>query len=201
MYVVPDRWIEELIGFNFHRGILACARRLPTATLVDLAGPRDRKLAMTVCAGIQDRENLGSILRTSLALGANASLLGPQTCDPFARRVLRVSMGAVLQMPLAMSNDLATDLVALRDRHGVELVATVLDPQAEPLAACRVADRFALVLGNEGYGLPPQITELCQRQVTIPMSADVDSLNVGVAAGILLYGLQHRGGEDHPSVD
>lgn len=200
-YVVPDDGIEALIGFNFHRGVLACARRLPAVPLADLVGSRGRKLSGVVCADIQDRENLGSILRTSLALGADACLLGPQTCDPFARRVLRVSMGAVLRMPLATSTDLASDLVELRDRHGVELVATVLDPQAEPLSTCRVSDRFALLFGNEGNGLPTHLTELCQRKVTIPMSADVDSLNVGVAAGVLLHGLLRPGHAVEPSLD
>jgi len=201
LYVVPDHWIERLVGFDFHRGVLACARRLAETTLDQLVGDAGRPFSLVVCAGIQDRENLGSILRNSLALGADACLLGPETCDPFARRVLRVSMGAVLRMPLVTSNDLVRDLVALRDRFAVDLVAAVVDQHAKPLATCRVSNRLALLLGNEGNGLPPHLTELCQHKVTIPMSADVDSLNVGVATGIFLYALLQQGREIRPSMD
>lgn len=192
VYVVPDGWIESLIGFNFHRGILGCARRLPSTPLAELVGPRERPVSLVVCVGIQDRENLGSILRSSLALGADAVLLGPETCDPFARRVLRVSMGAVLRTPLATSDDLPRDLSKLVEKHGMELVATVLDSSAEPLASCRVSHRFALLLGNEGNGLPPELVSRCSRKITIPMAADVDSLNVAVSAGIVLHTLLHR---------
>ncbi|MBX3411940.1 MAG: RNA methyltransferase [Pirellulales bacterium] len=193
VYVVPDAWFERLVGFNFHRGVLACARRLPGRPCEELLADAPEGGGLIVCAGIHDRENLGSIFRSALALGARGAIIGPDTCDPFDRRVLRVSMGASLRLPLAFSRDLARDLTTLREQQGIELMATVLDPAAETLGRRPCSRRFALLLGNEAHGLPPHLVELCQRKITIPMSAEVDSLNVAVTAGIVLHELL-RGG-------
>jgi tRNA G18 (ribose-2'-O)-methylase SpoU len=106
--------------------------------------------------------------------------------DPFSRRVLRVSMGAALHLPIVESRDLAADLAELAAAR-FELVAAVLDPAAEPLAKVRRGKRLALLLGGEGHGLAAQWLTLCHRRVTIPMQVGIDSLNVAVAAAVLLY--------------
>ena len=115
------------------------------------------------------------------------SLLGPQCCDPFSRRCLRVSMGAVLRAPYRKSADLAADLDALRDRWGVEMLAAVLDEQAVPLAGVRWPRRAAVMLGNEFDGLDDRWLCYCTQRATIPMARETDSLNLGVAAGIFVY--------------
>ncbi len=84
------------------------------------------------------------------------------------------------------SANLPTDLDRLQ-ALGVELLATVLAPDAEPLKACTRPRRFALLLGSEGHGLPAEIIAQCDRRITIPMHPGVDSLNVAVAAGIILH--------------
>jgi tRNA G18 (ribose-2'-O)-methylase SpoU len=121
----------------------------------------------------------------------DAVLVGRGSADPFSRRVLRVSMGGSLRVPIRSADDIGTDLRELRDSLGVELAATVLDSTAEPLATAGRADRFALVFGSEGHGLAPSIVALCHRRITIPMQLGTDSLNVAVAAGIFLH---HFGG-------
>ncbi len=98
-------------------------------------------------------------------------------------------MGAALKIPVRKSSNLAADLQELAGPLGVQLAATVLDPTAEPLDQATRPERFALLLGSEGHGLPPEIVELCQRKITIPMQGGTDSLNVAVAAGIFLYQL------------
>jgi tRNA G18 (ribose-2'-O)-methylase SpoU len=117
----------------------------------------------------------------------HALLLGPACADPFSRRVARTSMGANFRLPLIESSDLAQDLTALRDEYGVQLVATVLADDAEPLSSVVPVGRTALLFGSEGFGLTPHWLALCDRRVTIPMRPGVDSLNVNVAAGIFLY--------------
>jgi len=190
LWVVPDALVESLVGFNFHRGILACGRRKPEPPLEQLA-PVGRRTTLIVCPNVQDPENLGGILRIAAAFGGDGVIVGTAAADPFSRRVLRVSMGAALRVPVRQSPDIAADLRELAGPLGMQLAATVLDPTAEPLAQATRPDRFALLLGSEGHGLPPEIVALCQRKITIPMRAGTDSLNVAVAAGILL---NHFGG-------
>ena len=185
-WILPDELIEPLVGFDFHRGILACGRRRPRPTLEELA-PLGRPLTLAICAEVQDPENLGAILRISAALGVDGVLVGRGSADPLSRRVLRVSMGAALRVPIRESSDLEADLERLRSQLDVQLAATVLDPTAEPLSISTRPNRFALVFGSEGHGLPPSIVSLCQRRITIPMNQRADSLNVAVAAGICLH--------------
>jgi tRNA G18 (ribose-2'-O)-methylase SpoU len=185
-WMLPDELIEPLVGFDFHRGILACGRRRPSPTLEALAAI-GRPLTLAICSEVQDPENLGAILRISGAFGVNGVLVGRGSADPLSRRVLRVSMGASLRVPIRESLDLVADLERLRDQLDVRLAATVLDPTAEPLSTATRPERFALVFGSEGHGLAPAIVSLCHRRITIPMNERADSLNVAVAAGIFLH--------------
>lgn len=194
--VIRDEWVDALVGYNFHRGVLACGRRPDRATLasLDLGDAKSsRPTTLVVCPDVQDPENLGGILRLSAALGLNGVLLGPHCADYLSRRVLRVSMGAAFQVPIAVSRDLPADLGVLQREQGFEAWASVLDPDATPLGAAVRPPRLALLMGSEGHGLSPEVVALCDRRVTIPMRPGVDSLNVTVAAGILLYGLTQSG--------
>lgn len=187
IYVVSRKLLEATIGFNFHRGVLACGRRLPGPTVAEVAGDDSASTAtILVCPEVHDPTNLGSIIRTAAALGCQAMILGERSADPFSRRVLRVSMGAALQLPIVESNNLAVDLVALRNR-GYSLAATVLDPAAQPLRTFLPPPKLAILLGSEGHGLTPEWLGLCDRRITIPMALGIDSLNVAVAAAVMLY--------------
>jgi tRNA G18 (ribose-2'-O)-methylase SpoU len=184
IYVVNRSVLEGTIGFNFHRGVLACGRRIAGPTITDVA--RGETGTLLVCPDVQDPTNLGSVIRTAAAFGCSGMVLGSRCADPFSRRVLRVSMGAALHLPLVESRDLAADLQALQ-QAGFQLTATVIDPTAEPLATFRRPPKLALLLGSEGHGLAPQWLAMCNRRVTIPMRLGIDSLNVAVAAAVLLY--------------
>jgi tRNA G18 (ribose-2'-O)-methylase SpoU len=187
IYVAPRPLLAETIGFAFHRGIVACGKRQssPTITelLKDLGQPRS---TIIVCPDVQDPTNLGSIIRSAAAFGCDALLLGSHCADPFSRRVLRVSMGAALQLPVVESRELTADLQQLAAKD-FELLATVVDSNAQPLAASTRGPRIAILLGSEGHGLAEEWLALCHRRVTIPMQLGIDSLNVAVAAAVLLY--------------
>lgn len=187
LYVAPSHLIEELAGFKFHRGVMACGYRPSCPNLRSQMESAPPKTTIVVCVGIRDPENLGSVIRTGAAFGVQAVLLGPSCADPFYRRVVRTSMGANLSLPIVESRGLKADLLSLKHDHGVQLVATVLDDQARPLISAKRPDRLALLLGSEGFGLEPEWIAMCDHRVTIPMSQGVDSLNVSVAAGICLY--------------
>ncbi len=195
VFLLDDRLIEELIGFNFHRGALACAHRAELGgraayqQVLDAAcaEPSERTVVVVVCPDVHDPENLGSILRSCAGLGATAVVAGNHSADPLSRRVLRVSMGASLELPVWRAADVDRALTELAERWGFARLAAVLDRDAEELRAVRPMARAALVLGSEGPGLDPRWRALCDRSVAIPMQSGTDSLNVAVAAGILLY--------------
>jgi tRNA G18 (ribose-2'-O)-methylase SpoU len=171
-YVVSQELMTAILGLKFHSGVLACGKRKERQTL-DQVVPRDRaNLTLVICPEIANAENLGTMIRCH---------------DPFWRQSVRVSMGAIFRLPLVQSDDLLRDLRRLREGWGVELVASVLDETAQPLAAAKRGRKLGILFGNEAEGLGREWIEACDRRVTIPMHHGTDSLNVAVAAGIFLY--------------
>ena len=193
LYVVAQSRIEALVGFNFHRGLLACGRRRPWPTPAELARAAGPQATFVICPRVDNPENLGAIVRTADVLGADAVLASGRCPDPLSRRVLRVSMGTALRVPVVARDDLADEIGRLRRDHGFEIVGTVVDPAARPLDGYRRADRVAVFLGSEGHGLDPEWLDLCDRTLTIPMRPGAESLNLAVAAGIVLYHLLRSG--------
>jgi tRNA G18 (ribose-2'-O)-methylase SpoU len=192
VFVVSDEWIETIVGFNFHRGVLACGKRGPAVSIDILAVSLGERATIAVCPDVQDPDNLGVILRIASAFGIDAVLLGDRTADPFSRRVLRVSMGAAFRVPVLTAQDLAADLNHLHAHYAFERWATVLDADAVPLGELTRSPRLALLFGSEGHGLERPLIEQCERRVRIPMTPGVDSLNVAVAAGIFFYEAMQR---------
>lgn len=188
LFVASEALLSRIVGFPFHLGVLAAGRRRSLPSLEELLPrPPVPALRMLVLPEVTKPENLGLAVRSAAAFGLDAVLLGPRCCDPLSRRALRVSMGTVLQTPLGRSQDLVADLLALKQRWEVSLVAAVLQLPAQPLAEVCWPRRAAVLVGNEWTGLDSGWLTLCDQRVTIPMDPRVDSLNLGVAAGIFLY--------------
>ncbi len=202
VYLASDELLARIIGYKFHLGSLAIGVRPPaqgSTTLVPSwsSSPQGR-CTLVVAPDIINHDNLGSLLRISAGLGADGLLLGQRCCDPYWRRSIRVSMGAIFTLPVGRSVDIISDLQKLRDEHRFTLLATVLDTQAQPLHTIHRPlhsdrpDRVAMLVGNEAQGLPGSIVRICDRKVTIPMHQGTDSLNVAVATAIGLYQLVRR---------
>jgi tRNA G18 (ribose-2'-O)-methylase SpoU len=186
--VVPEAWMAEIVGFHFHRGIMACGLRKPPWILSEvLVAPLGKNVTLVALYGVQDPENMGAILRSCAALGIEHVLIGPKSADPFSRRVLRVSMGTLLSLKIIRSTNLMTDLAWLKERHGVESVATTLAVDSKPLEQTGRQTPLVILMGNEAYGLPPELQQAADHRVRIDMRLGTDSLNVGVAAGIVLH--------------
>ena len=187
LYVIPQELGEQLTGFNFHVGVLACGVRQPARTIDEVVPRRADRLTIAICPNCDNPENLGTIIRIGSAFGIDALLLGRSCCDPFSRRVLRVSMGAAFRLPIVESVDLRHDVLRLRNEWNLELIATVLDESASPLSTAERGARVGLLFGNEADGLDEQWQSICQRRLTIPMRLGTDSLNVAIAAAIFLH--------------
>jgi tRNA G18 (ribose-2'-O)-methylase SpoU len=183
--VAPQEVLDGVTGFHVHRGCLAIGER-PAAAAI----PAQAR-AVVVLEDLVDVDNLGSMARNAAALGADALLLSPRCADPFYRKAIRVSTGAVFTLPIARAERWPDDLRALKER-GFTLVAAVVGGDATPIQAYSPPARFALVLGAEGPGLSEGTRRICDARVTIPMTAGADSLNVATAGAVLLHGLMRR---------
>jgi tRNA G18 (ribose-2'-O)-methylase SpoU len=126
------------------------------------------------------------VFRSAAALGVGGVLLDPSCADPYYRRSVRVSMGAVLTLPIARARSWPADLARLAGRT---TVALTVSPTATPIHEVEVAGPVAVVLGAEGPGLRPETVRRCDVAATIPMTGGLDSLNVGHAAAIAFHRL------------
>lgn len=188
VFVLPQEEIAEVTGFNFHRGLLATATRLPLPSLDEVVTEDATTLA--VLEGVNDHENLGALFRNARAFGIDAVLLDPTTPDPLYRRSIRVSMGHVLHMPWTRLDPWPDRLADLQAR-GFTVVALTPAAGAEPIddLAKDPPSRVAVLLGAEGPGLSDQALQAADRKVRIPLDPDVDSLNVATAAAITFHRL------------
>lgn len=187
VYLVPDSMVNRIVGFQFHTGVMAIARRKPSISVEQLMGQGASRCTLMVLPETSSLQNMGGLIRVAAAFGVSGVIVGPESVDPFYRLPIRVSMGTCFRLPILRSLDLQGDLEQLRTRWGVELAATVLDADAQPLQNCTRGERLALLFGGEGYGLHRQWVERCDRKITIPMQLGTDSLNVTVSAAVFLY--------------
>ena len=186
-YVADETVMESLTGYQVHRGALALMRRKPTPSVETLTASARR---VVLLEDLKEHTNVGAIIRSAAAFGADAVLVSQACADPLYRRAIKVSMGTVFQVPWTVVEDWDLCLAQLAEL-GFSLVALTPSPDAQDLRAFAAAahDRVAIVLGTEGPGLTPASLDRCDR-VRIPMSAGVDSLNVAAAAAVALFALQ-----------
>lgn len=206
LLVAPRRLVQEIAGFKFHSGVIGLGVRPDPSPATPGEGWGEGPRAMSphpnpnllpeyrerglilVLPEITDPANLGALIRVAAAFGVQTVVLGEHCRDPFTRQTVRTSMGTIFSIRLIQSRDLRTDLRAMR-AAGMALIATVLDADAEALSTTAAPEWLALLVGNEGPGLPQDISAMCDRRVTIPMQLGTDSLNVVVATGIFLHHL------------
>jgi len=188
VYVLPDAVLTATLGFHFHSGVMAIGVRPPAVSL-DALVPRTGPLTLMVCPELNSAENLGGMIRIASAFGVRALLLGEKSVDPFWRQSVRVSMGNVFNLPIYTSPDLTHDLKRLRDEFTIDLIGTVLDDHATDLRGFKRPPRAAILFGSEAHGLSPSHVELCTAKITIPMKLGTDSLNVMVAAGVVMWAM------------
>lgn len=189
LFAASPAVLQRITGLGVHRGILGSFDRRPPRPASELlADPAIRRVV--VLERVSNPTNLGVILRSARALGIDAALLDPTCTDPLYRRVARVAMGEGYAFPWAVLPRLPGGLDPVRSA-GFRLVALTPDPEATPIDALAPGpdDRVALLLGAEGPGLSAGTMETADVRAGIPMRAGVDSLNVGVAAGIAFWEL------------
>jgi tRNA G18 (ribose-2'-O)-methylase SpoU len=188
IFVAAPSLLEELVGYNLHRGCIALARRDSEGSLDAVLNANPRLLVGL--EQVANPENIGNVFRNAMAFGADAVLLSRDCADPLYRKAVRVSMGGTLLTPFAYVGSWPAAIERLQTA-GFATLALSTEAGAIDLAEFSVEVdtnvRIALILGAESEGLDAATLAAVDWRVRIPMAAGVDSLNVATAAGIALH--------------
>lgn len=195
VYTADSNLLAGLTGFKLTRGVL-CAMRRPQLPGVEELCAGARRVA--ILEDIVDSTNVGAIFRSAAALNINTVLLTPSCCDPLCRRAVRVSMGTIFQVPWTRIGSQPSEW----PQHGIErlrklgfkTVAMALSDTAVSIddPQLMAEEKLAIVLGTEGNGLAPYTIADCDYTACIPMSHNVNSLNVAAASAVAFWQLRTR---------
>ena len=180
--------LEELTGCSMYQGVLAVGCVPPGSSLDTVwttSGRTSPRLFLAV-EGLANGENLGGIIRTAVAMGVDGLIVGETCCHPYLRRSVRGSMGALFKLAFHMSPSLPDTLLELGKR-GCYIVGAHPHTTQLTLNQVNFQRDVCIVMGSEGDGLTAATQKVCHDLAVIPMSKEVDSLNVGTAAAVFLY--------------
>ncbi len=177
--------LAALTGYTLTRGVL-CAMRRPEPRSIEEVCRNARRIV--VIDGVVDTTNIGAIFRSAAALGIDAVLLTPSTCDPLNRRAVRVSMGSVFLVPWTWMEGSISQL----GQWGFRTAAMALTDNSIPIdnPILMAEPKLAIIMGTEGDGLSPETIADADYVVRIPMSHGVDSLNVAAASAVAFWQLR-----------
>lgn len=184
--LVPDKVFDSAVASETPQGVAALVR-LKEFSIEDVL-ERLQLGPVIVVVGLQDPGNLGTILRSAEAFGSAGIVLGEGTVSPFNSKVIRASAGSVFRMPLVSSKEIGGPeaILAKFRSQGVRLIATS-SHKGTPLNEASLAGPCAIFIGSEGAGLPKTLMSQVDELIAIPHTPQVESLNAGVAASIVLY--------------
>ncbi|HEV2021528.1 MAG TPA: RNA methyltransferase [Terriglobales bacterium] len=179
--ILPDDVFSSAAATETPQGVAALVKFKDFDLDDVLRAPRP---LLVVLAGVQDPGNLGTVVRSAEAFGANGVLLAEKTAGRFNPKAVRASAGSIFRVPVVEVK--LTEAAAKLREHGLRLVATS-SHQGTPVDQAELAGALAIFLGSEGAGLPRDAVNLIDEVIAIPHSPRVESLNAGIAASILLY--------------
>ena len=187
VYTGDRELLARLTGYTLTRGVLCAMQRPIEPPLEDVCRNASR---IVVIDGVVDTTNIGAIFRSAAALNIDAVLLTRNSCDPLNRRAVRVSMGSVFLVPWCWLDGGIEQLHKL----GFSTAAMALTDNSIPIdhPSLTKIQKLAIIMGTEGDGLPAETIAKATHVVRIPMSHNVDSLNVAAAAAVAFWELRDR---------
>lgn len=181
--LLPDDVFHSAVNTESPQGVAALVKLRPQNFADVLEQIPSAPLLLGV-AGLQDPGNLGTIIRSAEAFGARAVLLGEKSVSHFNSKAVRASAGSLFRQPLIRVK--LAEIIPVLKQHGVRVLATS-SHKGKPLQEANFTGAAMIVIGNEGAGVSQELLALADERITIPHSAQVESLNAGIAASILLY--------------
>ena len=185
IFVSSRKEMEQTLGYAIHQGMMVLAEKPESIPAEQLKSP------IIVLNNLISSENTGSVIRNCAAFGVQSLLADNFSCHPYIRRSVRVSMGHVLDMQVSITENLVETLNSLKTR-GFTVIGTSIGEDTISLYDYKFPENYALVIGNEGAGMSPEILEVCDVKLRIPMKMGVDSLNAAAASAVFLSWAQGR---------
>ena len=185
MYLADSEILKSIVGYKHHSGIMALVERPKAVTIESMQGP------IVVLNGVSSPENVGCIVRTMLGFGIKNIIIDEKATDPLIRRCIRVSMGNVFNANIHYTKNLKESLKSLRQNKR-RLIATSAQRGSTPLHEFEFKNEDVIIFGSEGHGVFPEVLELTDHSLFIPIDQTVHSFNVATAAGIILYKLSRE---------
>ncbi len=185
--VTDARKLDAMTGGENHQGVCAegaCAEYASVADILAVSEKKGTKPFLILCDGIEDPHNLGAIIRTAEAAGADGIILPKRRSASLTQTVFKTSAGAASWLPVARVSNLATEMIALK-KQGIWFYGA--DMNGEPAAKTDLQGAIGLVIGSEGFGMSEPVKAQCDAIISLPMFGKINSLNASVAAGILMY--------------
>ncbi|SFV54617.1 23S rRNA (guanosine-2'-O-)-methyltransferase rlmB  len=179
-YVATKEQMQNLVGHKIHHNVMMHGIRPKETPLEDLG---DNILMLDE---ISSTQNVGAIARTMAGLGIDSYLVPSYAPHPYSRRALRVSMGHISLLKVHIYTQLEETLIELK-KQGYRIYGAEVTEDSTPLSSVKVADKWVLLMGHEGFGLSVEIMKLCDEIVTIEMMKGVKSFNVGIASSMIMY--------------
>ena len=179
-YLVTDEVMRAVSDLPTPQGIIAVMHLEEKKLSIDSGG-------WLMLDHVQDPGNVGTMIRTADAFGLSGVLLGKGTADIYSTKVLRSMQGSNYHLPV-ITVDLNQIIPDLK-KKGFMVYGTELNEQAVALTKIKPTENYAIIMGNEGQGVSSELLALADQNIYIPMKGNAESLNVGVATGILLYQL------------
>jgi TrmH family RNA methyltransferase len=177
---LPDSLLRSVVSTDAPQGVAAIAARPVFHFAQILAVPNP---LLVIAASIQDPGNLGTLIRSAEAFGAAGVLGLPGTVSAWNQKALRASAGSTFRLPVI---DITPAQLQLLRQQGIRIYAAVPD-KAFPAHRTTLQNSCAIMIGNEGAGLPTELIEIADGLITIPCTGAVESLNAAVAGSIILY--------------
>ncbi|MBN1683352.1 23S rRNA (guanosine(2251)-2'-O)-methyltransferase RlmB [Candidatus Bathyarchaeota archaeon] len=182
--VVEKEYLDKISETDHHQGVIALVKIPGYASLKQVINKSTIDTCILILDGVQDPQNLGSILRTSDASGVNAVLLPKKESVGLNSTVLRVSMGAGTYVPVIRDN--IYPAIKLLKNEGFQIIGLDVSGKKDYWQH-NLTGATVLIFGGEGKGISPTLLEKCDTVLSIPMMGKIPNLNVGVSAAIVLY--------------
>jgi tRNA G18 (ribose-2'-O)-methylase SpoU len=193
VYVTDKKGIEQIIGHSSYQGVKVFAKVLNPPDLETVLEGSSSPRLFVACDGLANAENMGTVVRNSAAFGADALLIGETSFSPFLTRTIRASMGTVFDLPAVHLDNLVDRLKDLKWK-GFQVLGAHPHTDRKTIAQADYSGDVCIVLGSEGHGISEAVQAVCHELVAIPMSGNVDSLNVGSSVAVFLYEVARQRG-------
>lgn len=188
--VLSDECFCKISSEKSPQGVLATIKYLDffkTSTIIydeDIYSLGDARIALLF--GLQDPHNLGAVIRSAVAFGTDTLILSDDCADVYNPKTIRAAMGSLFSLRIFKVSDFASAVRALTGAHR-RVFAAELRAGAIPIADAKLSAKDCVLIGNEGHGIPEEISALCTKSVYLPISANAESLNAAVAASIFFW--------------